>query len=223
MRYLGRLLVYLAIFFFTLSVSSVLIARVIPVTVTPLKVLRLVENFPDKGLSVQSNWVPLHRINLSMVRAVIATEDNNFLTNREGGRIRGGSTISQQTAKNVFCLPSRTWTRKAVEAYYTFLIETFWDKRRIMEVYLNVIETGENMYGVEAPARQVYGKTAEHLNRHEASMIASVLPNPIRMKIAAPSSYVVRRAAQVRSLMSKLPPVDFDDPQPVVPARDRRK
>ena len=129
----------------------------------------------------------------------------------------------QQTAKNVFCLPSRTWTRKAVEAYYTFLIETFWDKRRIMEVYLNVIETGENMYGVEAPARQVYGKTAEHLNRHEASMIASVLPNPIRMKIAAPSSYVVRRAAQVRSLMSKLPPVDFDDPQPVVPARDRRK
>jgi len=92
-----------------------------------------------------------------------------------------------------------------------------------MEVYLNVIETGENMYGVEAPARQVYGKTAEHLNRHEASMIASVLPNPIRMKIAAPSSYVVRRAAQVRSLMSKLPPVDFDDPQPVVPARDRRK
>ena len=157
MRYLGRLLVYLAIFFFTLSVSSVLIARVIPVTVTPLKVLRLVENFPDKGLSVQSNWVPLHRINLSMVRAVIATEDNNFLThrgfdwdainkaldeNREGGRIRGGSTISQQTAKNVFCLPSRTWTRKAVEAYYTFLIETFWDKRRIMEVYLNVIATG---------------------------------------------------------------------------------
>ena len=238
MRYLGRLLVYLAIFFFTLSVSSVLIARVIPVTVTPLKVLRLVENFPDKGLSVQSNWVPLHRINLSMVRAVIATEDNNFLThrgfdwdainkaldeNREGGRIRGGSTISQQTAKNVFCLPSRTWTRKAVEAYYTFLIETFWDKRRIMEVYLNVIETGENMYGVEAPARQVYGKTAEHLNRHEASMIASVLPNPIRMKIAAPSSYVVRRAAQMRTLMSKLPPVDFDDPQPVVPARDRRK
>ena len=222
MRYLGRLLVYLAIFFFTLSVSSVLIARVIPVTVTPLKVLRLVENVPDKGLSVQSNWVPLHRINLSMVRAVIAI--NKALDeNREGGRIRGGSTISQQTAKNVFCLPSRTWTRKAVEAYYTFLIETFWDKRRIMEVYLNVIETGENMYGVEAPARQVYGKTAEHLNRHEASMIASVLPNPIRMKIAAPSSYVVRRAAQVRSLMSKLPPVDFDDPQPVVPARDRRK
>ena len=82
MRYLGRLLVYLAIFFFPLSVSSVLIARVIPVTVTPLKVLRLVENFPDKRLSVQSNWVPLHRINLSMVRAVIATEDNNFLTHR---------------------------------------------------------------------------------------------------------------------------------------------
>ncbi len=238
MRYIGRLLVYLAIFFFTLSVSSVLLTRVIPVTVTPLKVLRLVENFSDRGLSVQSNWVPLSRINYSMVQAVIATEDNYFLShhgfdwdainqarqeNREGKRIRGGSTISQQTAKNVFCLPSRTWTRKAVEAYYTFLIETFWNKRRIMEVYLNVIETGENMYGVEAPARRIYDKTARELNRYEASVIASVLPNPIRMKISAPSSYVMRRAAQVRSLMSKLPPIDFDNPQPVISPSSHRK
>ncbi len=238
MRYIGRLLVYLAIFFFTLSVSSVLLTRVIPVTVTPLKVLRLVENFSDRGLSVQSNWVPLSRINYSMVQAVIATEDNYFLShhgfdwdainqarqeNREGKRIRGGSTISQQTAKNVFCLPSRTWTRKAVEAYYTFLIETFWNKRRIMEVYLNVIETGENMYGVEAPARRIYDKTAKELNRYEASVIASVLPNPIRMKISAPSSYVMRRAAQVRSLMSKLPPIDFDNPQPVISPSTHRK
>ncbi len=238
MRYIGRLLVYLAIFFFTLSVSSVLLTRVIPVTVTPLKVLRLVENFSDRGLSVQSNWVPLSRINHSMVQAVIATEDNYFLShhgfdwdainqarqeNREGKRIRGGSTISQQTAKNVFCLPSRTWTRKAVEAYYTFLIETFWNKRRIMEVYLNVIETGENMYGVEAPARRIYDKTARELNRYEASVIASVLPNPIRMKISAPSSYVMHRAAQVRSLMSKLPPIDFDNPQPVISPSSHRK
>ena len=224
MRYLGRLLVYLAIFFFTLSVSSVLIARVIPVTVTPLKVLRLVENFPDKGLSVQSNWVPLHRINLSMVRAVIATEDNNFLThrgfdwdainkaldeNREGKRLRGGSTISQQTAKNVFCFPSRTWLRKGFEAYYTVLIECCWSKRRIMETYLNVIETGRNMYGVEAPAREVYGKSAKELNRYEASMIATVLPNPLRMRLQNPSNYMVRRAARVRTLMNMVGEVDL--------------
>ena len=109
MRYLGRLLVYLAIFFFTLSVSSVLIARVIPVTVTPLKVLRLVENFPDKGLSVQSNWVPLHRINLSMVRAVIATEDNNFLTHRgfDWDAINRRSTRTAKGAASAEAAPYR--------------------------------------------------------------------------------------------------------------------
>ena len=160
--------------------------------------------------------------------AVIATEDNNFMVhngfdweaikkayneNREGDRLRGGSTISQQTAKNVFCLPSRTWVRKGFEAYYTLLIETFWSKRRIMEVYLNVIETGRNMYGVEAPARGVYGKTAAELNAYEASMIATVLPNPLRRDMAAPSGYMVRRAAQVRSLMGKLGPIEFDRPE----------
>ena len=147
MRYLGRLFIYLVIFFVTLSVSSVLIATVVPITVTPLKVIRLVENFPDKGLSVQSNWCSLNHINPVMPCAVIATEDNNFMIhngfdweaikkayneNRERDRLRGGSTISQQTAKNVFCLPSRTWIRKGFEAYYTLLIETFWSKRRIM-------------------------------------------------------------------------------------------
>ena len=137
--------------------------------------------------------------------------------------LRGGSTISQQTAKNVFCLPSRTWIRKGFEAYYTLLIETFWSKRRIMEVYLNVIETGENMYGVEAPARHIYGKSAEKLNRHEASMIATVLPNPIRMKLANPSSYMMRRSAQVRSLMNKLPVIDFDHPENCAPISQKRR
>ena len=127
--------------------------------------------------------------------------------------LRGGSTISQQTAKNVFCLPARTWLRKGVEAWFTVLIETFWSKRRIMEVYLNVIETGRNMYGVEAPARDVYGKTAAELNAYEASMIATVLPNPLRRDMAAPSGYMVRRAAQVRSLMGKLGPIEFDRPE----------
>ena len=229
MRYLGRLFIYIAIFVLVYSVSSVILLRFIPVTVTPLKVLRLAENFPEKGIAVYSNWVSLHRINMSMVRAVVATEDNHFLThrgfdwdaidkaldeNREGKRLRGGSTISQQTAKNVFCLPSRNLFRKGIEAYYTLLIETFWDKRRIMEVYLNIVETGKNMYGVEAPARRIYGKTAEHLNRHESSMIATVLPNPIRMRLEQPSSYMVRRAARVRSLMNMIPEPDFDNPDP---------
>ena len=228
MRYLLRLVVYLSLFFVTYSVCSVLLLRAVPVTVTPLKVLRFFENFTQDGFSVHSNWVPFDRINPSVVQAVIATEDNNFAThngfdweainqaldeNREGKRLRGGSTISQQTAKNVFCLPARTWLRKGVEAWFTVLIETFWSKRRIMEVYLNVIETGRNMYGVEAPARGVYGKTAAELNAYEASMIATVLPNPLRRDMAAPSGYMVRRAAQVRSLMGKLGPIEFDRPE----------
>ncbi len=224
MRYLVRLLIYLAIFGFTFSVGAVVLLRFLPVTVTPLKVLRMVENFPDKGFDIRSNWVSLEQINPTMIRAVIATEDNHFCThhgfdweainqaleeNREGDRIRGGSTISQQTAKNVFCLPHRNWIRKGIEAYYTVLIEAIWGKHRIMEVYLNVIETGENMYGVEAPARRVYDKRASELNPHEASMIATVLPNPLRMKLETPSSYMVRRAARVRNLMTKLPPIEL--------------
>ena len=224
MRYLGRLIVYLTLFFLTLSLSMVLWLRFVPITVTPLKVLRFVQFFPQKGIRVASDWVGFGSISPLMMQAVIATEDNNFLThngfdweainkamdhNRAGRRLRGGSTISQQTAKNVFCLPARTWFRKGLETYYTVLIETFWSKRRIMEVYLNVIETGTDMYGVEAPARRIYGKCASDLNRHEASMIATVLPNPLRMRLEAPSSYMVRRAARVRTLMSMVGEVQW--------------
>ena len=212
MRYLGRLVAYLAVFFITFSLGYTLLLRWVPVTLTPLKAIRLAEHLPEEGLRVRSNWVPLRKVAMPMVRAVIATEDNHFLSHR-GKRLRGGSTISQQTAKNVFCLPARTWLRKGVEAWFTVLIETFWSKRRIMEVYLNVIETGRNMYGVEAPARDVYGKTAAELNAYEASMIATVLPNPLRRDMAAPSGYMVRRAAQVRSLMGKLGPIEFDRPE----------
>ncbi|MDD3107660.1 MAG: monofunctional biosynthetic peptidoglycan transglycosylase [Alistipes sp.] len=223
-RYLFRLCVYLTLFFVTFSLCTVVFLRVVPVTVTPLKVIRMIVPAGDAPLPIHSKWVPLQRISHWMVQAVIATEDNNFLThrgfdweainqamdeNREGKRLRGGSTITQQTAKNVFCPPSRTWFRKGIEAYYTFLIESVWSKERIMEVYLNVIETGASMYGVEAPAREIYAKPAEDLNRHEASMIATVLPNPIRMKLQAPSNYMVRRAGRVRDLMNMVGPVEL--------------
>lgn len=228
MRYLGRLLIYLAVFFATFSLGYTLLLRWVPVTITPLKAIRLFENLPQDGIRVHSNWVPFAKISPSVMRAVVATEDNHFLIhrgfdweaidqaldeNRDGKRLRGGSTISQQTAKNVFCPPSRTWFRKGIEAYYTVLIETLWSKRRIMEVYLNIIETGRNMYGVGAPAKEIYGKTAADLNVYEASMIATVLPNPLKRNMAAPSNYMVRRAAQVRSLMGKLGPLDFEKPE----------
>lgn len=227
MRYLGRIFLYIFLFGLSFSLSLVLLLRFVPITVTPLKAIRLHENFAEQGLVVRSHWVPLNKINRSMIRAVVASEDNNFIThkgfdweaiqqameeNRSGERLRGGSTISQQTAKNVFCFPARTWFRKGVEAYFTFLIEHSWSKERIMEVYLNVIETGPNMYGVEAPARYIYGKRASELNPHEASMIATVLPNPIRMRLTNPSGYMVQRSARIRTLMNQVP-YDIFEPQ----------
>ena len=231
MKYVKRLLLYLIIFGFTFSVSCVIVLRFIPVTMTPVKVTKFIENLGEEGWAIRSNWVSLRKINPTMMRAVIATEDNFFLFhhgfdidaikqaiehNRQGKTVRGASTISQQTAKNVFCTTARTWLRKGIESYYTVLIELLWSKRRIMEVYLNVIETRPNVYGVEATARRYYDTTAEELNNYEAAMIASVLPSPQRLNLAAPSSYLTRRAATVRGLMNKLPPVDFDDPVPPV-------
>ena len=216
MKYLIRFIVYLALAACSFSVFAVAVLRVVPVTVTPLKVVRLFEN---AKAGVSSKWVPLDRIGEPMVRAVVATEDNNFLKhhgfdfeaieqavreNREGRRLRGASTISQQTAKNVFCPPSRTWIRKGVESWFTVLVEVLWGKRRIMEVYLNVIETGRGVYGVEAAAEKFYKKKAAELNVYEAAMIATVLPNPLLMNVAAPSPYMTRRAAQVRRNMKSI-------------------
>lgn len=225
MKYILRLFIYLVIFAGVYSVSAVVLLRFIPVTVTPLKVVRLFENFGERGFNVRSMWCPIGEISPVMMRAVIATEDNRFLEHRgfdweaiekamqeykKGGRLRGGSTITQQTAKNIFCLHSRTWMRKGIEAWFTTLIEIFWSKEKIMEVYLNVIETGENMYGVEAVAKNVYKKKASQLNAHEASMIATVLPNPLKMNLYAPSKYMVSRAAKVRGLMDKLGPLEWE-------------
>ena len=227
MKYLVRLIVYLLVFGLSFSVCYAVLLRFVPVTVTPLKVIRWFENLPEEGVTIDSKWTRLQKIDLSMPKAVIASEDNNYFAhngfdwdaigqaiehNRTGKKVRGGSTISQQTAKNVFCLPSRTWVRKGIEAYYTVLIEILWGKRRIMEVYLNVIETGPNVYGVGAAAEKYFKKPAAELNAYDASMIAAVLPNPLRMKLAAPSAYVVRRSATIRRLMRALPPVDFDNP-----------
>lgn len=227
MRYIGRLIVYITFFFLSFSVGYVLLMRYIPATLTPLKIVKLIENASDKGVIIDSHWRSLGKINMSMVKAVMASEDNNFLIhygfdwqaidkaikhNKRGKKLRGASTISQQTAKNMFCFPDRTWIRKGFETYYTVLIETFWSKNRIMEVYLNVIEVHPNVYGVEAAAKNFFKKEAEHLNNYDAALIATVLPNPRRMNLAAPSSYMNSRASRIRSLMRQLPPVNFEDP-----------
>lgn len=233
MKYIFRLIIYFFIFFLAFSVGSVVFFRFVPVTITPLKIIRFFEGGSEKGRKIESKWVTLDRISVPMQKAVIATEDNNFLThngfdleaikkaveyNKQGKKIRGASTISQQTAKNVFCTPSRTWFRKGIESYYTVLIEFLWNKRRIMEVYLNIIEVHPGVYGVEAAAKHFYNKDAATLNIYESAMIATVLPSPARMNIGKPSNYMTNRAAQVRRLAGLFPDPDYRN---VKKARER--
>lgn len=166
-------------------------------------------------------WRSLDDISPRLIDAVIASEDATFCAHngfdmkaiekalrdnaraekRGSGRIRGGSTISQQTAKNVFLWPGRDWIRKGLEAGYTVLIETAWGKRRIMEVYLNVAEWGPGIYGAEAAARHWYGKSARDLTAREAARLAAILPSPRRYKAASPGPYVRRRASRIQAAM----------------------
>ena len=152
--------------------------------------------------------------------AVIASEDNRFAEhngfdlveikkamkeNETRKRKRGASTISQQTAKNVFLWPQSSWVRKGLEVYFTFLIELFWSKKRIMEVYLNSIEMGNGIYGAQATAKVKFGTTAAQLTRGQCALIAATLPNPIRFNSAKPSSYILKRQNQILRLMNLVP------------------
>jgi monofunctional biosynthetic peptidoglycan transglycosylase len=167
-----------------------------------------------KGQGMDYRWRSLNDISPNLVYSAIAAEDARFCShggfdmaairqaleaNERGGRVRGGSTISQQTAKNVFLWPGRDWVRKGLEAGYTVLIETGWNKRRILEVYLNVAEFAPGVYGAEAGARHWFGKSARDLTASEAARLAAILPSPRRYRAAQPGPYVRRRAARVQA------------------------
>jgi monofunctional biosynthetic peptidoglycan transglycosylase len=186
-----------------------LVYRFVPPPITILMVQRAFE-----GRGLEKHWRSLDDISPALAEAVIAAEDAKFCShhgfdieaiqkalkaNERGGRVRGGSTISQQTAKNVFLWPGRTWVRKGAEAYFTVLIEAIWGKRRIMEVYLNVAEWGSGVYGAEAAARRYFHTSAADLNRSEASRLAAVLPSPLKWKAAKPGPYVARRSRRIRA------------------------
>lgn len=220
--WLGKILLV----FFIYSVGLTWIYRWVPVYFTPLMGIRLVEQAwdKDKELKLMKDWTPIDEISSHMVQAVVAAEDQKFPDhfgfdveaiqkalegNQAGRNLKGGSTISNQTAKNVFLWPGRNYVRKGLEAYFTLLIELFWSKERIMEVYLNVIETGEGIYGVEAAAQAFYHKQAGQLNRNEAAMIAAVLPNPRRWSPANPTGYNYQRQSWILRNMNNLNPVGF--------------
>lgn len=198
------------VFFFG-SVISVILFRWVPIPVTPLMLIRLVEQVSEgRELRLVKDWEPLSQISPSLQLAVVVCEDQEFLrhngfnmdaimaafrSNSKGKKLRGASTISQQTAKNVFLWHGRNYIRKGLEAYFTVLIETFWPKERIMEVYLNVIEFGEGIYGAQAASIHYFGKDVSRLSKEEAARLAVILPSPRRYKASRPGPYVAQRTS----------------------------
>ena len=219
-RVLKLLLIKIPLIFITLSILWVLILKWVPVWVTPLMISRSIEYRNDDSFHTHKKGRSYDNISPELAKAVIASEDNLFAEHNgfdwkemrkaidehknKGKRLRGASTISQQTAKNVFLFPSRSFVRKGFEAYFTVLIELFWSKERILEVYLNVAEMGKGIYGAEAAAQEIFDKSAAGLTRREASLIAACLPNPIQRQAGKPSAYVSRRAGQIRALIPKI-------------------
>jgi monofunctional biosynthetic peptidoglycan transglycosylase len=216
------LLVKFILVFFIVSIGSVILFRFLPVPITPLMVIRLTEQvFYNKPFVLKKDWCNLEQMGVNIQKAVIAAEDQKFEEHsgfdfdairkaqeynkrHKGKKMKGASTISQQTAKNVFLWPSRSWIRKGFEVYFTFLIELFWSKDRILEVYLNVIETGDGIYGSEAAAMEYFNHTSQHLSEREAALIAAVLPNPRKWSPVKPSSYVSKKAGRIQYFMSTL-------------------
>ena len=198
------------------SLVQVLLGRWLNPPLTPLMVQRYVQQHADKDRAVrfERDYVRLDDISPNLVTAVVHSEDGLFpyhhgfdvaqmkkavLERRRGKPLRGASTISQQTAKNAFLPHSRTHLRKAVEAYYTVLIEALWGKRRIMEVYLNIVEFGDGIYGCEAAAQHYFHHSAARLTRHEAAQLAATLPSPLRRNPERPDRRFARRTARVEA------------------------
>ena len=224
-RKIFRFLWKALLWFFGISIVLVVLFKWIPVPITPLMVTRVIENKLDgKEAYLNHDWEPLENISPNLQKAVIAAEDGYFLkhhgfdfkamqkafkSNQKGRKLKGGSTISQQTAKNVFLWQGRSYVRKGLEAYFTVLIELIWGKERIMEVYLNSIEMGDGIYGVEAASQHWYKKEAIYLSAREAAGIAAILPNPRKYKATNSSSYINRRKDKILRVMRQTGNIDY--------------
>lgn len=212
---IGRLLLKVLVYGVLASMVLTGLYRFVPPLVTPLMLIRLVE-----GNGIHKDWDAYEAISPNLARAVIASEDSGFCEhngfdwtalnqawerNQTHKRIRGGSTISNQTAKNVFLWPDRTYLRKGVEFYFTVLIEALWGKKRILEMYLNVVEWGPGIYGAEAAAQAHFKKPAKALSRREAALLAAILPNPLHWSPSKPSAYIRGRASTIEARMEDVP------------------
>ena len=224
-KFLKFVFVKIPVAFVLLSLALVLLFKFLPVLVTPYMLIDAIEHRGDSDYHLRHMWVRLERISPQMRMAVIAGEDQRFVDHNgfdmtevrkmwkdhreKGTRIRGCSTISQQTAKNVFTFCTDTALRKGLEAWWTFLIEKIWGKERILEVYLNVAEMGYGIFGAEATARRYFDKAASELSRSEASLIAACLPNPVVYRVDKPSQYVLNRRKSISLSIGKLAYPDY--------------
>jgi len=214
LKFIGKVILY----FFGISIGLVILFKFIPVPFTPLMFIRTFEQIGSNDKVVwKRDWISIDEMGTSIQKAVIASEDGKFTThngfdvkaiekayknNQRGRKVKGGSTISQQTAKNVFLWPGRSYLRKGLEAYFTVLIEVVWGKERIMEVYLNSIEMGNGIYGIEAASQHWFNKSAKKLTKAEAAAIAAILPNPRVYKAKNSSRYIERRKNAIKRQMN---------------------
>jgi monofunctional biosynthetic peptidoglycan transglycosylase len=217
---------WVLVVFFSSTILAVVALRFVPVFFTPLMFIRCGQQMAEgEKLKLDHHWVPMSKISPSMPVAVMASEDANFLNhhgfdykaivnaaerNRKHPEKQklGASTISQQTAKNIFLWPGRSWTRKGLEAYFTVLIELFWSKERIMEVYLNSIEMGDGIYGVDAVAEANFQTDAKNLSRAQCALIAATLPNPRKFSSKNPSAYMRKRQSKILHEMKFVKPME---------------
>lgn len=230
MKRVLRWVAKIAVVMFALSIAITVAYRWINPPITLLMISRALN-----GADINKKWVPLDEISPNLVRASIASEDNHYLGHRgfdlgaiydaidernSGKRQRGASTISQQTAKNVFLWSGKSWIRKGLEVYFTFLIEHIWGKERIMEVYLNVIEMGNGVYGAEAAAQHYFGRSSSKLTQRQAALIVAAYPNPRQRDPAHPTAYLNKRASQIQRLMPLMGTIAFDE-ECIAEARER--
>lgn len=233
MSFITKTIRWVLIFFFSTTLLAVVAYRFLPVYVTPLMVIRCLEQLNQgKTLTLHHHWVSMDKISVHLPVAVMASEDQRFLLHhgfdysaiekaarhnmKNGKKKVGASTITQQTVKNVFLWPDRSWMRKGLEVYFTALVELMWSKQRIMEVYLNSIEMGDGIYGADAVAEHHFNKTAADLSRAECALVAATLPNPLKFNSKDPTSYLRLRQRRIEREMKFIPrfPKEGEDYDP---------
>jgi monofunctional biosynthetic peptidoglycan transglycosylase len=224
--FIKKVILWIVVAFFASTIFSVVVLRWVPVWFTPLMFIRVAQQVgAGQPMTLHHHWVPLEDISPSLSTAVMASEDAHFLEHNgfdykaiEHAAMRnmkhpekrklGASTISQQTAKNVFLWPGRSWVRKGFEVYFTVLIELIWSKERIMEVYLNSVEMGDGIYGADAVAEWHFNTTADKLTKAQCALIAATLPNPRRFNSARPSAYMLKRQNRILHEMKFVKPLN---------------